>query len=107
MAAAPTAPLQGVQYGQGPPQHFNYTPQPAGWYPPPPHQWAPGGAYGGIQGAPQRFPNPYTMQQQPMAYPWYNPWTMQPNNIGYGAPYTMEPQQAMDQSRVQPGPSYG
>ena len=73
----------------------------------PPHQWAPGGTNGGLQGAPQRFPNPYAMQQQPIAHPWYNPWTMQPNNLGYGAPYTMGPQKAIDQSWFKPSPSYG
>ena len=97
-ATATAVPLQGGQYGPVPPQHL-INPQPAGWFPPPPHQWAPGGSYGGIQGAPQRFPNPYAMQhQQHIAHPWYSSWPMQLNNNDYGAPYTTVPQQ---------GPSYG
>ena len=94
-----------------------YTHQ-AGMFPPPnPHQWAPGGAYGGIRGPP-RFPNPYTMHQQPqamhqqqqqpmhqlpqqpMAHPWlYNQWTMLPDNR-YGVP-----QNEMDQNWFIPNPS--
>ena len=124
-AAAPstsTPHMKGERHGTVPPHPYTHQ---AGMFPPPnPHQWAPGGAYGGIQGPP-RFPNPYTMHQQPqamhqqqqqpmhqlpqqpIAHPWlYNQWTMLPNN-GYGASHTMGPQHAMDQNWFIPSPTYG
>ena len=78
-------------------------------HPHPPHQWVPGGEYGGIQGNP-RLPKPlfhaqaqkHQLPQQQLAHLWfYNQWTMLPDNR-YGVP-----QHAMDQNWSIPNPNYG